>query len=73
MKDRKADVFVHDFLDAVCTPKEWCVKRDTSKTVAIIRSLRFPGFLSFARANSSVFGSCYIGNGICNQDLSFQI
>ena len=69
MKDRKADVFVHDFLDGVRTPKEWCVKRDTSKTVAIMRSLRYPGFLAFARANSNAFGCCYIGNGTCNNDL----
>jgi len=64
-KNRKADVFVHDFLDPVTDKcNEWCVKRDTSQTVAIMRSLRFPGFLAFARANSGVHGSVYIGNGM---------
>ena len=70
-KNRKADVFVHDFLDPVDHPNQWCVKRDTTKQVAIMRSLRWPGFLAFARANSGSFGTVYIGNGIFNPDLSF--
>ena len=73
---RKADIFVHDFLDKVneeAPKKAWSVMPDTTKTVAILRNQLWPGFFGFSRANSSVHGALYIGDGIRNTDLPFQV
>lgn len=71
---RKADVFVHDFLDKVneeAPRNAWSILPDSTKTVAILRNQLWPGFFGFARSNSSVHGALYIGSGIRNTDLPF--
>lgn len=73
---RKADVFTHDFLDRLCDecPKNsWSVLKDTTQTVALLRNRMWPGFVGFSRANSLAHGAVYIGDGLKNPDLPFQI
>jgi radial spoke head protein 9 len=49
------------------------VQADESKTEVTIRSLVWPGYVSYHRANSRVFGGVYMGTGIQNYDLPFIV
>ena len=49
----------------------WSLVLDSSKLVAYLRSFKWPGFLAYNRANSSIHGYCYFGDGRKNIDLSF--
>lgn len=74
--DRKADMFVHDFLDKVNEeyPKQaWSVLSDSTKTAAMLRNRMWPGFFAWSRCNSSTWGALYVGDGLPNPDLPFQI
>lgn len=76
MRDRKADIFVPDFLDSLAQglPQgAWSVMRDTTQRFGILRSRIWPGFIAYHRGNSQVYGSFYLGNGIKNTDLAFMI
>jgi len=69
-------LFSFDFLDPVVEDKPkgcWSIQTDASKSNATIRSLLWPGFVAYHRANSSTYGYCYIGNGIKNADLPFLL
>ena len=46
---------------------------DENQAVVLIRSRLWPGYTSYARANTNIFGGVYIGDGVCNQDLPFMI
>jgi len=68
--------FKYDFLDPVAKDSpngSWAVHTDSSKTCVTVRSLLWPGFVNYHRANSSVFGFCYFGDGIKNSDLPFLL
>lgn len=73
----RGDAIFHlNFLDPLDkdSPKgSWSVHADTSKTQVTVRSLLWPGYLTYHRANSNIFGFAYFGNGIKNNDLSFLI
>ena len=74
--ERKADICVENFLDNAAKVKHhggWTVTRDTTCSTGILRSRLWPGFLTFHRSNTHVFGSFYMGNGIKNVDLAFMI
>ncbi len=43
------------------------------KIKATVRSLLWPGFVGYHRANSAIFGYTYIGSGIKNSDLPFLL
>lgn len=77
MAGREEDVCAHDFLDnaALCKPNHgWTIKRDEiNKTVVLLRSRLFPGYYVYARANTSIYGGIYIGDGLKNVDLPFMI
>ncbi|KAL4462089.1 hypothetical protein ABPG74_000934 [Tetrahymena malaccensis] len=69
-------LFHFNFLDPIehDLPKGcWSVQIDSSKTSATVRSLLWPGFVGYHRANSQIFGYAYIGNGIKNSDLPFLL
>jgi len=51
----------------------WSLQTDTSKANATVRSLLWPGFVGYHRANSNIFGYIYIGSGIKNSDLPFLL
>ena len=74
---REEDVFTHEFMDnaALCRPDNgWTVQKDEiNKTVVVLRSRMWPGFTAYARANTAIYGSLYIGTGIKQVDLPFMI
>ena len=74
---REEDIFCHDFLDnaALQQPNcSWTVQKDEiNKTVVNLRSRAWPGFTAYARANTPIYGSLYIGTGIKQVDLPFMI
>lgn len=51
----------------------WSVQPNSSGDTAIVRSLQWPGFGFFHRANSKKFGYLYIGDGQKNDELQFMI
>jgi radial spoke head protein 9 len=68
--------FKFDFLDPVSSdnPKGcWSLQSDPSKCKVTLRSLLWPGYVSYHRANSKVFGGLYIGDGRKNVDLPFLL
>ena len=43
----------------------WTIQKDEiTKTVVVLRSRIWPGFTAYARANTAIYGSLYIGTGI---------
>lgn len=46
---------------------------DESTGVTTIRSLLYPGFVSFSSAGSKAWGNCYLGTGEKNADLAFML
>jgi len=74
--ERDDALFYPNFLDSLDydLPRgAWSIHLDCSKTIATIRSLLWPGYVAYHRANTLVFGGCYIGDGIKNKDLPFMI
>jgi len=68
--------FKRDFLDPIekdFPVGAWSLHTDSSRTQVTVRSLLWPGYLTYHRANSNIFGYCYFGNGIKNSDLPFII
>ena len=69
-------VYSNDFLDDVSDDMPnfaWSIIKDTTQTVATLRSQLWPGFYSYHRSNTPLYGSVYIGDGIKNIDLPFMI
>jgi len=69
-------IFKFNFLDSLDLDDvkgSWSVQLDSTKTIANIRSLLWPGYFAFHKANSKLFGSIYIGNGIKNAEFPFMI
>lgn len=61
-----------DVLDEACKPKNsgtWSVIRAGS--VAVIRSVEWPGYTMFHRVETAVHGGVYIGDGLKNMEMSF--
>jgi radial spoke head protein 9 len=74
--EREESVYNHNFLDNVeddLPTNCWSVIRDTTETVATLRSLLWPGYCAFHRVNSKIQGAAYIGYGIKNLDLPFLL
>lgn len=73
----RGDAIFHlNFLDPLekDLPKGcWSVHTDSSQTQVTVRSLLWPGYLTYHRANSNIFGFAYFGDGIKNSDLPFLI
>jgi radial spoke head protein 9 len=73
---RDEAVYNSNFLDDISAdfPKgSWSLVKDTTGSVANLRNNLWPGFYSFHRVNTPVFGSLYIGNGIRNNELPFMV
>ena len=76
MIQRDEAVYNANFLDDISAdfPKSsWSLVKDTTGAVANLRNNLWPGFYSFHRVNTTVFGSLYIGDGIRNNDLPFMV
>jgi len=69
-------IFSFNFLDSIDKDNvkgSWSLQLDSTKTISSIRSLLWPGYFAFHKANSKAFGSIYIGFGIRNTEFSFMI
>ena len=69
-------VFQADFLDDVWTDKPngcWSIHKDSEGTSAIIRHNEWAGFTAYHKAGTREFGTVYVGNGLRNTDLAFQL
>jgi radial spoke head protein 9 len=67
--------FDFNFLDNIQdTPIKncWSVQINSSKTVSSIRSLLWPGYYAYHKANTDMFGGVYFGYGIRNVDIAFM-
>lgn len=51
----------------------WSVQSDPFKSVAICRSLLWPGYFFYYNGHELTWGSMYYGNGIRNNDLVFML
>ena len=63
-----------DFMDSIdqdSIKKSWSIQTDESGCEVTVRSLLWPGYVGYHRANSCVFGGVYMGNGIQSHDLAF--
>lgn len=49
----------------------WSIIHDSSKLLALVRNFKWPGFLSYNRANTVMYGYCYFGDGRKVNDLMF--
>lgn len=73
--ERQEAVYQDDFLDEVASDKPnqcWSLIKDTTGTVATLRNQVWPGYYAYHRANTHIYGSLYIGDGIENVDLPFM-
>jgi len=74
--DRDEGIFNHNFLDLVSSDPlkgAWTVQKDTTESTVIIRNKLWPGYYSYHRLNSQIYGGLYVGNGIRNNDLPFML
>lgn len=51
----------------------WSIQEDVTGTVATLKSLLWPGYYAYHRANTSIYGSIYIGDGLRNDNLPFMV
>jgi radial spoke head protein 9 len=74
--DRDEGIFNNAFLDLVSSDLlkgAWSVQKDTTESTVLIRNKLWPGYYSYHRMNTSIYGGLYIGNGIRNNDLPFML
>jgi len=73
----RSDVqFYSEFLDPLegDLPKgSWAVRQDPSIALVTLRSLSWPGYMSYHVPGTTKFGGCYFGYGQKNRDLPFII
>lgn len=63
-----------DFLEkAVDCKDQFSTTKDAMGLNFWIKSLKWPGFVNYFRANSPVFGHLYFGYGLKNADLHFTL
>ena len=68
-------IFDFEFLDSIVDDPikdSWSIHVDSTKTISTLRSLVWPGYFAFCKANSDQFGGVYIGYGIKNIDIPFM-
>jgi len=62
-----------DKVSAEMPAGSWSIQEDVTGTVATLKSHLWPGLMSYHRCNSNIVGYCYMGDGICNQNLPFMV
>ena len=68
-------VFDFEFLDNIADDPikdSWSIHVDSTKTISTLRSLVWPGYFAYCKANSDQFGGVYFGYGIKNIDIPFM-
>ena len=69
-------VFNGGFMDQICEDKpsgSWSLQIDSRMKEVTVRSLLWPGYFSFHRLDSNLYGGVYVGDGSKNIDLPFMI
>jgi len=64
-----------EFLDCIADDPikdSWSIHVDSTKTKSSLRSIVWPGYFAYCKANSDQFGGVYIGYGIKNVDIPFM-
>ena len=64
-----------EFLDSIVDDPikdSWSIHLDSTKTISSLRSLVWPGYFAYCKANSNEFGGIYFGYGIKNVDIPFM-
>ena len=68
-------VFDFEFLDNILDDPikdSWSIHVDSTETISTLRSLVWPGYFAYCKANTDQFGGVYIGYGIKNIDIPFM-
>ena len=68
-------VFDFEFLDSIVDDPikdSWSIHVDSTRTISSLRSLVWPGYFAYCKANSNEFGGVYFGYGIKNIDIPFM-
>ena len=69
-------VFATDFLDEVSEDMpngSWSIQKDSTGQMAVIRNNIWAGFTAYHKVASNDFGGVYVGDGLKNLDLCFQM
>ena len=72
---RREGIYNHDFLDNAGSDfpaGAWSLLKDTLGSVAVLRSKLWPGFMSYHKTNSNIYGGFYVGNGCKALDIPFM-
>ena len=75
LNNRNEGIYNNDFLDCVNDDLPigcWSILKDTSGSVSVMRNKMWPGFYSYHKCNTSVYGSLYVGNGCKALDMPFM-
>lgn len=59
--------------DVIPEHKSFVVTRDRERDVFVLKSLHWPGMVSFHRVNSNIYGFFYFGDGRKNWDMLFML
>ena len=51
----------------------WSIQKDTTGCQAVIRNNVWAGFTAYHKAGSCDFGGVYVGDGLKNIELAFQL
>ena len=68
-------IFDFEFLDNIADDPirdSWSIHVDSTKTISTLRSLVWPGYFAYCKANNDQFGGVYFGYGIKNIDIPFM-
>ena len=74
LNQRNTGTYNDDFLDNAKDDIPcgvWSIVKDTSCTLALLRSKLWPGYYSFHKQNTNIYGNFYVGNGCKALDLPF--
>ena len=69
-------VFRYDIFDPLMNDKPngaWSVQVDPSETIGTVKSLLWPGYVSYSVSGTNQFGGAYFGDGMKNKDLTFML
>jgi radial spoke head protein 9 len=64
-----------EFLDSIADDPikdSWSIHVDSTKTTSSLRSMVWPGYFAYCKANCDQFGGVYFGYGIKNVDIPFM-
>lgn len=66
-------VFSFELFDKIENPSFWSAQLNTTQTLGTVRSLLWPGYVSYSFLNKNAFGGVYYGNGLKQTELPFYL